>query len=100
MRPFLPYLLVNCLGLYLVAAERDNYWPQWRGPEATGVSRTATPPLEWSETKNIKWKIEVAGRGSSSPVVWGDRIYIQTAIPIGVSDAASHEPRGGWTPRG
>ena len=47
----------------------------------TGVSRTATPPVEWSETKNIKWKVEIPGRGSSSPVVWGDRIFLLTAIP-------------------
>jgi hypothetical protein len=47
----------------------EKFWPQWRGPYATGVSKTADPPVEWSETKNIRWKVEVPGRGSSSPVV-------------------------------
>ena len=66
----------------------------------TGVSRTAKPPLEWSETKNIKWKVEIPGRGSSSPVVWNDRIFLLTAIPVGVAGAAQHEPRGGLPKRG
>src|SRR5687767_12824752 len=81
------------------ADEREKYWPQWRGPYATGVSRQATPPREWSETKNIKWKIEIPGRGSSSPVVWGDRIYLQTAVPVGVASDASHMPLGSVSPR-
>ena len=62
----------------------DRFWPQWRGPYATGVSKTATPPLEWSETKNIRWKVEIPGRGSASPVVWGDRVFVLTAVPAGV----------------
>jgi len=57
-----------------------RYWAQWRGPEATGVSRTATPPIEWSETKNVRWKVEIPGRGSASPIVWGDRVYVLTAV--------------------
>ncbi len=61
----------------------------------TGVSKTATPPTEWSETKNVRWKIEIPGRGSASPVVWGDRVYLLTAVPVGVSGDAAHAPRGG-----
>jgi hypothetical protein len=79
------------------AAER--FWGQWRGPYATGVSKTADPPLEWSETKNVKWKVEIPGRGSASPVVWGDRVYLMTAIPVGVTGEATHQPRGGIQPR-
>jgi outer membrane protein assembly factor BamB len=79
------------------AAER--FWPQWRGPYATGVSKHANPPLEWSETKNIRWKVEIPGRGSSSPVVWGDRIFLLTAIPVGVGGSTAHAPRGGVQPR-
>jgi hypothetical protein len=37
----------------------EKYWPQWRGPYASGVSKTADPPVEWSETKNVRWKIEI-----------------------------------------
>jgi outer membrane protein assembly factor BamB len=77
----------------------SRFWGQWRGPEATGVSRTADPPVEWSETKNIRWKVEIPGRGSGSPVVWGDRLYLTTAIPVGVNGDAQHTPRGGIQPR-
>jgi outer membrane protein assembly factor BamB len=80
--------------------EADRYWPQWRGPHATGVSRTANPPLRWSETENILWKVTVPGRGSSSPVVWGDQLFVTTAVPVGMTGAAQHAPRGGLTPRG
>ena len=59
----------------------------------------ADPPIEWSETKNVRWKVEVPGRGSGTPVVWGDRVFLLTAIPSGTSGAASHEPRGGKSPR-
>ena len=77
----------------------EAYWPQWRGPYATGVSRRADPPAEWSETTNVRWKIEIPGRGSGSPVVWGDRLFVLTAVPKGVDAAAAHEPRGMMTPR-
>ena len=77
----------------------DRYWPQWRGLAANGILRTATPPVEWSETKNIRWKVEIPGRGSSSPVIWGDRIFILTAIPAGSSVPDSHRPLGGVSPR-
>jgi outer membrane protein assembly factor BamB len=82
------------------SADSLRYWPQWRGPYASGVSTTADPPLEWSETKNIKWKVEVPGRGSATPVVWNDRLFVLTAVPVGVSGAAQHEPRGGLRARG
>jgi len=57
-----------------------DYWPTWRGPEATGVAPKANPPLTWSETRNIKWKVKLPGQGTSSPVIWGDRIFFLTAI--------------------
>ncbi len=78
----------------------ERFWPQWRGPHANGISRHANPPIEWSETKNIRWKVEIPGRGSSSPVIWGDRVFVLTAIPAGTSVADSHLPRGGVNPRG
>jgi outer membrane protein assembly factor BamB len=77
----------------------ERFWPQWRGPYATGVSKYADPPTEWSETKNIRWKLEIPGRGSASPVVWGDRVYVLSAVPVGLTGAASHAPRGGVQPR-
>ncbi len=85
----------------LLAADpvAERFWPQWRGPYASGLSRSADPPVEWSETKNIRWKTEIPGRGSASPVVWGERLFVVTAIPIGASGATSHDPRGQDRPR-
>ena len=57
-----------------------RYWPQWRGPAATGVSPDGNPPVHWSESQNVRWKIEVPGRGKGTPVIWGDRIFLTTAI--------------------
>ena len=92
-------LLILALTLIRADGPADQYWPQWRGPRATGVSPSANPPTEWSETRNISWKIEIPGRGSASPIVWGDRLYLLTAIPAGSSTAESHAPRGGVAPR-
>jgi outer membrane protein assembly factor BamB len=83
-----------------VTTVAEQFWPQWRGPFGTGVSRTANPPLEWSETKNVRWKVEIPGRGSSSPVIWGDRLFLLTAVPVGVTGDAQHAPRGAAQPRG
>jgi outer membrane protein assembly factor BamB len=80
-------------------ADHDRNWPQWRGPHANGVSKTANPPIEWSETKNLRWKVEIPGRGSASPVVWGDRVFVTTAVPVGVTGDAQHAPRGGLPQR-
>jgi outer membrane protein assembly factor BamB len=73
------------------AAERA--WPQWRGPHNTGVSRHANPPVEWSETKNVRWKIEIPGRGAGSPVIWGDRLFLLTAVPVGEVGTTSQAAR-------
>jgi outer membrane protein assembly factor BamB len=81
-------------------ADFNRYWPTWRGPGAIGISTTANPPLEWSETKNVRWKVEIPGRGHSSPIVWGDRVYLTTAVPTGVTGDAQHAPRGTLAQRG
>jgi outer membrane protein assembly factor BamB len=60
-----------------------HFWPQWRGPLASGVAPLATPPVEWSEKKNVRWKLELPGKGHSSPIVFGDRVYVMAATPVG-----------------
>jgi outer membrane protein assembly factor BamB len=67
-------------------------WHQWRGPEANGVSRTARPPIEWSETKNVKWKVSVDGRGGSTPIIWGNKVFLLTTIDTGKVDASLPKP--------
>ncbi len=61
----------------------EHHWPQWRGPLGTGVAPNADPPVEWSETKNVRWKVALPGKGHSTPIVWGDRIFLTTAVPYG-----------------
>ena len=60
-------------------AAREN-WPQWRGPGGQGVSTDGQAPTEWSPDKNIAWKAELPGTGMSSPIVWGNRIYVTSVI--------------------
>jgi len=58
-------------------------WNQWRGPTGTGVAPNAKPPVEWSSTTNIRWKVELPGKGHSSPVLWDRHIFVTAAIPVG-----------------
>jgi outer membrane protein assembly factor BamB len=67
----------------VVAAPAEQNWAQWRGPLANGLGPAANPPITWSETKNIKWKVEIPGRGSATPIVWENQIFIQTAVATG-----------------
>ncbi|MFY9555787.1 MAG: PQQ-binding-like beta-propeller repeat protein [Blastocatellia bacterium] len=60
-----------------------NYWPHWRGPSVQGIVEGKGYPDRWSETENILWKVQVPGRGHSSPIVWGDRIFLSTAAADG-----------------
>jgi len=64
------------------------HWPQWRGATLNGVA-PGDAPLEWSDSKNISWKIEIPGRGYSSPIVWGDKLFLTTAVPTGKGGASS-----------
>ena len=64
-------------------SEADRQWPQWRGPLGTGVAPHADPPIHWSEGENVRFKVELPGKGHSTPIVWGDRIFLTTAVPHG-----------------
>ncbi len=61
-------------------AEYAKNWPQWRGPLANGVAPYGSPPVEWSESKNLKWKIEIPGKGHATPIIWDEQIFVLTAI--------------------
>jgi outer membrane protein assembly factor BamB len=70
-------------------AARLRQWPHWRGPLANGIAPHANPPLQWDATTNVRWKVDVPGEGSASPIVWQDRIFVVTAIP---TDRDADEP--------
>ena len=86
-------------------APADSNWPYWRGPAADGMA-AGDAPLRWSDTENVRWKTDIPGLGHSSPVVWGDFIFLTTAIKTGtaatVGGAPSAPPqaaaRGGFNP--
>ncbi len=74
------------------ADQRAGNWHQWRGPEATGVAPQADPPLTWSQTENIRWKLPIEGLGNASPIVWGDQVFILTAVDTGKVDPRFPKP--------
>lgn len=91
-----------------IAFTASANWPTWRGPLHNGSAPDANPPLEWSETKNVKWKVKLPGKGTATPVVWGDKVFILTAIAAEkkpepkpaepaatVSNSATNTPAGG-----
>ena len=71
---------------------KPNNWHHWRGPDANGVSTTAKPPVQWSPTNNIQWKMPVEGNGSSTPIIWGNKLFILTAINTGEVDPGLPKP--------
>lgn len=76
--------LTAVLGFLLALADGvAGDWPQWRGPLANGVAPDANPPVEWSETKNVRWKLALPGKGHSSPIVFGDQVIVMAAAPVG-----------------
>ena len=86
-------MIVGCVILILlvgtggtVAFGGDN-WPTWRGPGMKGIASGGDPPLKWSESENIKWKVKLTGDASnSSLVIWGDKIFFQTVIDTKIKD--------------
>jgi outer membrane protein assembly factor BamB len=76
----------------LAAARIDN-WPHWRGPLVTGVAPHGDPPVNWSESQNVKWKVEIPGRGVATPIIWNQQVFALTAIDTSktVEDAPKPE---------
>lgn len=104
------FSLLLCAAVVAAAAQAGDFeslrlenWPQWRGPNADGVSPSGTPPTSWDESTNIKWKVEIPGSGTSTPIVWKDRIYLTTAIKTDKKgkpvDPSSSPQRPGRPPR-
>lgn len=72
--------LAAVLALSLPGASPDGNWPQWRGPHLNGTSSTASNlPVEWSETKNVKWRVKLPSWSAATPIIWEDTVYITSA---------------------
>lgn len=73
-------LSAGCFFLSSTSQGAESEWPQFRGPNGQGISEAKNLPITWSDTENVRWKVEVPGRAWSSPVISKDRIYLTTAI--------------------
>ncbi len=71
-----------CLMCAWSFASGEGDWSYWRGPAVDGMA-IGDAPLHWNDTQNVRWKVEIPGRGNSSPVIWGDRIFVTTAVKTG-----------------
>jgi outer membrane protein assembly factor BamB len=98
----IPRFLIACLGLSVVcslgAAEefptgRLDNWHQWRGPLANGTAPRGNPPVKWDAKTNIRWQVDLPGKGSATPIIWGNRIFVLTAVDTGRKAAAEDIPK-------
>ena len=99
--------LVALVALYLTSpacaadgpspSQLAQNWHQWRGPLANGVAPEANPPLEWDETKNVKWKVPIEGESTATPIVWGDQIFLTSAV---MTDRTVELEEGAKAPNG
>jgi outer membrane protein assembly factor BamB len=86
MRVFACSLCAWCVATVAWGASDDfpalklQNWHQWRGPLANGVAPSANPPTNWDENTNIKWKAKIPGKSTATPIVWGDQIFLVTAV--------------------
>jgi len=84
-----PYALAVLIVLSATGMRAEN-WPHWRGPSTTGVSTETGLPERWSDTENVAWKSAVRGLGISSPIVWGDYVFVTSQIGRSARRAGNH----------
>src|SRR5262245_57270062 len=77
---------------FLASTSGPDDWTGWRGPRGDGTA-TGSPPIEWSEKENVRWRADLPGVGLSSPIVWGDRVFVTTAVPTGKKQAGVVDER-------
>ena len=83
MRSVTNLICLACLGaaLSLTSVARADNWERFRGPNGAGISSDKNIPVRFSTTENVRWKVKIDGTGHSSPIVWGDRLFLQIASP-------------------
>jgi hypothetical protein len=91
-RTVAPAGIVAVLSLAAVARLGAENWPQWRGPGSQGVSSETQLPTAWAPDKNVAWKAALPGSGHSSPIVWGDRVFVTAVIEGEVIPGAKAVP--------
>lgn len=76
-------MLLLLLGCSAIAEESPLDWPRWRGPDANGVAEGRELPVRWSKTENVRWSVALPGWGTSSPVVFGNRVFVTSHVKEG-----------------
>src|SRR5690349_18826501 len=76
------FTLLSLLLISVPSSAAEN-WPEFRGPTGDGHSSAKKLPLNWSDTQNVRWKTAIHGKGWSSPVIWGDQVWLTTATEKG-----------------
>ncbi len=87
VRALIGLVLIHAFGLNLLTAHAEDFtalsmanWHQWRGPLANGTAPSGDPPTTWDEATNVRWKMSPPGEGSSTPIIWGNKLFLLTAI--------------------
>src|SRR6476659_1711822 len=73
---------------------RAENWPQFRGPGGDGLTRDAVHPSQWSEDQHVAWKTKIDGVGWSQPIVWGNKVFVTSAV----AEGQKRPKPGDWTP--
>lgn len=90
----LPFFCSFGFALLLTAPTRaEDNWAQWRGPLNSGVAEGSNPPVTWSETENVRWKVAIDGSGTSTPIVWENKVFVLTAIQTDEKDPSIPDPK-------
>lgn len=80
MKQQIQFHLAGLIASASLCAHAGN-WPVWRGPDGTGITTEKNLPVNWTASEGVRWRIELPGPGNSSPIVWGDRVFITQALP-------------------
>ena len=72
--------VIGCVALTVAAVAANDNWPQFRGAQGGAAADNPSLPDTWGPSQNIVWKLDVPGRSWSSPIVWGDHVFVTTAI--------------------
>ena len=81
-----PHIVGWALSIALIAAHvRADDWPAWRGPAGDGVTGDRDLPVKWSTTENVAWKVALPGPGNSTPIIWGERVFLTGATDGGAA---------------
>ena len=105
MKKILSVLLIISGILAILSAQEnlslyEKNWPEWRGPYANGTAPAGNPPIAWSESSNVKWKVEIPGKGHATPIVWEDQIIllsaVQTEEKVETEEPAGDQDQNSW----